>query len=634
MKPSVVVLASCLVSFVSALWPIPSQYTSGTSVLWIDENVKFDYNCNAKVGYMRTEWQRFMADIFEKKEDNPLAYSNDQDIVNLAVQRAFVTIFQQNFVPWKFNPRNSNFEPAPENQQYISSITLQQNDHYVPNGTQWAAPVEESYTISVPLSGEVTITANSSIGLSYGLTTFSQLFFQHTQSGVYTKLAPVEITDSPMFQHRGLNMDTARNYFPVTKIKQTLDAMAFTKMNRLHWHITDAQSWPLVIPALPELSNAGAYAPGLVYSPYDVADVMQYGNLLGIETAVEIDMPGHTSSIHFSHPDLITSFNTQPYSNNCAEPPCGSLKLNSSAVYSFLDTVFDDLFPRIAQYSSFFHSGGDEVNVNAYLLDDTVRSNDTAVLQPLMQKFIDYVHGKIHAAGLTPIVWEEMVLDWNISMSKDVLVNCWLSDESVAEVTAKGYRAIVGNYNNWVSPFPTQSAPSIYISVHTFPFLHTNTITSFSISIPCSNHPLTSTPKQYLDCGQGQWLNFYPNTSASFYPWNDYCSPRKNWRLVYSLDPLSGVPANQTHLVAGGEVHLWAEQIDEVNFDKQAWPRAAAAAEVLWSGAKDPVTGGNRSQIDAAPRLSEFRERLVARGVGAETIQMPFCTQNGTQCYV
>ena len=142
------------------------------------------------------------------------------------------------------------------------------------------------------------------------------------------------------------------------------------------------------------------------------------------------------------------------------------------------------------------------------------------------------------------------------------------------------------------------------------------------------------TCQQYLDCGQGQWINFYPNVSAQYFPYADYCSPRKNWRLVYSLDPLGGIPENSTHLVAGGEVHLWAEQIDPVNFDRQAWPRAAAAAEVLWSGAKDPATGQNRSQIEASPRLSEFRERLVARGVMAEPIQMPFCTQNGTQCYL
>jgi len=101
--------------------------------------------------------------------------------------------------------------------------------------------------------------------------------------------------------------------------------------------------------------------------------------------------------------------------------------------------------------------------------------------------------------------------------------------------------------------------------------------------------------------------------------------------MMYAYDPLSGVPANLTHLVLGGEVHIWSEQTDPVNVDRQVWPRACAAAEVLWSGAKDEQ-GQNRSQITASPRLSEMRERLVARGVGAEPIQMPFCTQNGTQC--
>ena len=100
---------------------------------------------------------------------------------------------------------------------------------------------------------------------------------------------------------------------------------------------------------------------------------------------------------------------------------------------------------------------------------------------------------------------------------------------------------------------------------------------------------------------------------------------------MYDYDPLEGVPANGTHLVLGGEVHMWAEQTDPVNLDKMVWPRACAAAEVLWSGAKDE-NGQNRSQITAIPRLSDMRERLVASGVMAEPIQMTFCTQNGTQC--
>lgn len=76
---------------------------------------------------------------------------------------------------------------------------------------------------------------------------------------------------------------------------------------------------------------------------------------------------------------------------------------------------------------------------------------------------------------------------------------------------------------------------------------------------------------------------------------------------------------------------MWSEQTDPVNLDDMIWPRASAAAEVLWSGAKD-AQGNNRSQIEASPRLAQMRERMVLRGVRAGPVQMVYCTQDGTRC--
>lgn len=82
----------------------------------------------------------------------------------------------------------------------------------------------------------------------------------------------------------------------------------------------------------------------------------------------------------------------------------------------------------------------------------------------------------------------------------------------------------------------------------------------------------------------------------------------------------------------GGEVAVWAETIDAMNLDSIVWPRASAAGEVLWSGRQD-AQGQNRSQMDAAPRLSELRERMIARGLRPMPVQMVFCTQgNATEC--
>ena len=315
-----------------------------------------------------------------------------------------------------------------------------------------AGEVSENYTLSISTSGNVAITAISSIGILRALDTFTQLFYQHsTNTAIYSPYAPVAIVDAPKFAHRGLSMDVARNYYPPSFIMHTIDVLAWNKFNRLRLHATDAQSWPIDIPALPELSTKGAYRKGLSYSPQQLADIQEYGMYRGVEVYIEIDMPGHTSVIALAYPELIAAYNVQPnWSTYAAEPPSGSLKLNSSGVYDFLHTLWEDLLPRLAPYSAYFHTGGDEVNPNAYNLDDTVRSNQTSVLQPLIQTLVDYNHGYVRAAGMTPMVWEEMLLDWNLTLGSDVIVQSWLSDESVAATVRKGHKVLAGNYNYWV----------------------------------------------------------------------------------------------------------------------------------------------------------------------------------------
>ncbi|KAI9775162.1 MAG: N-acetyl-glucosamine-6-phosphate deacetylase [Geoglossum umbratile] len=558
-------------SLASALWPIPQKYTHGnnTVVLWFSPDVQVTYNgldsANATIGRNST--------------------SCHGSIVNDAIKRTIKTICEDSLVPWKLHPRNSTYEPpTTDPKKYISSIVVKQtakDPACSPRPT--VDKVDESYQLDITISGQVTLAAPSSLGLLHGLTTLTQLFYQHSQkgAGVYTNLAPVVITDKPKFAWRGLNMDVARNWYPVADILRTIDALSWNKFNHLHLHMTDAQSWPLEIPALPELAATGAYAKGLSYSPDDIKDIQKYGNDRGVEVVIEIDMPGHTSIIGVSHPDLITAFNVQPnWDTYAAEPPSGELKLNSPAVSSFLQTLFQDLLPRLSPYSAYFHTGGDEVNANAYNLDETVHSNDSQVIKPFLQKFVDRNHEQVRANGLTPIVWEEMLLQWNLTLGKDVLIQTWQSDEAVKNSVQKGYKTLVGNYNFW-----------------------------------------------YLDCGKGQWLNFQGDAFKQFYPFADYCSPTKSWRLIYAYDPIAGLTEDEAKLVIGGEVHIWSEQTDPVNLDDMVWPRASAAGEVLWSGSKD-ASGQNRTQVDASPRLAEMRERMVLKGIKCGPSQMIFCTQN------
>jgi hexosaminidase len=50
------------------------------------------------------------------------------------------------------------------------------------------------------------------------------------------------------------------------------------------------------------------------------------------------------------------------------------------------------------------------------------------------------VHDQILAANRTPVVWEEMLLQWNVTLNKEVLVQVWQSAANIKLATSKGYK--------------------------------------------------------------------------------------------------------------------------------------------------------------------------------------------------
>ena len=369
----------------------------------------------------------------------------ESELVRDALDRFKSYLGLQAYVPWKFHPKGSKYEPELSEAPVIELITVQTT---APSLNESSGEVDESYTLDLSEDGKVIIKAATPQGSMHGLTTLAQLFYKSSKGDLYTTMAPVSIKDEPVYSHRGLNIDIARNYESPDTVKKLLDGMAFNKFNRLHIHATDSQSWPLEIPAISELALAGAYAPSLVWRAADLKSVQEYARARGIETIIEIDSPGHTASIAYSHPDLIAAFAQMPWSTYCNQPPCGQLKLGSRGVRDLFDKILADLLPRVAPYGSYFHTGGDELNTQVYTLDETVGSNETAKIKPKLAEFLAGLHSAIRAAGMRPLVWEEMVTDpWNLALPpNDTLVQTWLGDDSVANVTRKGYHALFGAY--------------------------------------------------------------------------------------------------------------------------------------------------------------------------------------------
>ena len=590
----------------TAIWPLPKMYELGSSTVWLSRDAQVVFKHTPVAAAQSAEpWhdqQRLGTKSFNilpvavkyvsRNPEHasagvmiPLSESliKQEGIIEAAFERMKNTLFAEHFVPFKFHARNIDFEPSVTSARiYIQEITIE--DYHISNDLNPHSNISrEAYSLELREDGSAMIKITSVQGGLHALNTFTQLFYAHSEgeADIYTPYAPVIIEDSPVFEHRGLNLDIARNRIFTKDIKRTLDAMSFNKLNRLHLHATDSQSWPLEIPALPELAEKGAYDKSQIWSADDLRGVQEYGKSIGIEVYLEIDLPGHTASIHHSYPELITAYDIQPWESYAAEPPSGQLKLNSSSVTLFLTTLLSDLFPRVAPYSSHFHLGGDELNTNSYALDPDVNSSSKAVLRPLLQAFYDHVFALATLHSLTPLAWEEILLDWDLHLPPSTIVQTWRKPASLAAVVARGHRALFGPSMHW-----------------------------------------------YLDCGLGTWMDpdpSKPDDMRTKAPYADWCPPYKNWRLVYDYDPLDGIPEKNKHLVIGGEVHLWGELTDSVGLDGMLWPRVAAAAEVLWRGKGQVEEGATR-------RLAEMRERLVARGVGAGMVQMEWCLRNPGGC--
>ena len=84
-----------------------------------------------------------------------------------------------------------------------------------------------------------------------------------------------------------------------------LDAMAAIKLNVLHWHLTDAHSFPFGSASQPQLPQRGALHPSLVYSPDQMRAVVAAAWQRGIRVVPELDMPGHTAAWGLAAPELV-----------------------------------------------------------------------------------------------------------------------------------------------------------------------------------------------------------------------------------------------------------------------------------------------------------------------------------------
>ncbi|MBB4066088.1 beta-N-acetylhexosaminidase [Gellertiella hungarica] len=431
----------------------------------------------------------------------------------------------------------------------------------------------EAYRIDFAADA-VSVRASTRTGLLYGLVTLGQIWRgARLHPASYAFPATGHIEDRPEMGWRGMHLDVARQFYATAEIRRLLAILAWNKLNRFHWHLTDDEAWRIEIEAYPALTEIGAWRgeglpiPALLgtgaersggyYTKAAVREIVALAGELGIEVVPEIDLPGHSFALLAALPELRDPAeqgeyqSVQGFPNNCINPA-------REKTYEVLETIFDELVELFPFRT--IHVGADEVPLGAWsgspealaLLErlagreaaqsharrlnvltnthgaDDIEGSGAAVLQAV---FLERVQKMLAARGCITGGWEEAAHGNVIDREKSYLCG-WRSVEVCAALARQGYEMVV---------CPGQ----VY----------------------------------YLDMANSpDWAE----PGASWAGWAD-CDK------LYHFDPVEGWSEAERRKLRGIQACLWSESaLDRAIVDRLVFPRLSALAESAWTrpGAK------------------------------------------------
>ncbi|KAK8803271.1 hypothetical protein WA158_000965 [Blastocystis sp. Blastoise] len=373
----------------NVLWPLPNNFTNGNTIVDVDmKNIKL---------------------VTETASD---------DVVN-----AFNRLVK------RVNVHTANVSDG-----NINTITVSIEDL----NCDLQQGYDESYSLYIPDSATtIEIKSKCIYGYYHALTSLNQLIQWSPADHVYhIKHAPWSIQDHPSFGYRGLLIDSSRHFLPVRAIYNVIDSMSLIKLNVLHWHISDEQSFPMEIEGIDMFPSS--YSAYERYTLEDTEEVIEYARQRGIRVMPEIDVPGHAAIWCKSDPSICPS-------ETCLTP------LNPASEHTFevIEAMIKSVSKRLPE--ALFHVGGDEVNTQCW--------NDVPEIAAWMKEkgysttdaygyFINRVYDILKKYNRSPVFWEEVYRSF--SVPKDSIIEVWLGQQNaVKDVTSKGFRAIYSNYYQW-----------------------------------------------------------------------------------------------------------------------------------------------------------------------------------------
>ena len=325
----------------------------------------------------------------------------------------------------------------------------------------------EGYNLKIADS-RINIACSDKAGEFYAKQTLSQI-----TASCGCVCPDLEIEDFPAFAHRGFSLDCARHIFSIEDIKKIIDTAAFFKLNVFHWHLTDDQGWRIQIDSYPLLTETGSVRKdstfrgldehgvyGGYYTKDEIREIVKYCSERHIEVIPEIEMPGHTTAILASYPELGCTgkeVDLQTKEGIFDTVLC----LGNPKIYKLLFAVIDEVFELFP--GRFIHIGGDETPRTewkkcAKCAEEMKRlgiDNYDKYQGQFIKRIADYIKSK----GKTAITWNES-LKGDMLSAYDVMIQFWMGDKNLTDEFGKnGGRIIQSDFYHYYCDYPYAMTP-------------------------------------------------------------------------------------------------------------------------------------------------------------------------------
>ena len=380
------------------LWPMPTSITTGSSTLVVTSSLTF--SASSPCPELTAAFSRFTNDVFKHGE-----FTGKQSAAKIGAG-------------------------------VLSNLQIKVKDVTI----ELDLGVDESYTLTIPSDGsDVVISSPTTFGALHALTTLSQLIrFDFDALAYWIDRSPIEVQDSPKFAWRGLMVDPARQYLPPDTLRAVVDSMALAKLNSLHVHILDCDSFPIQVNSPFEKLWMGAFSPRERYTNQDLSGLVEYARMRGVRIIYEYDQPGHMGAACVGYPEL------------CPSPDCGTsygskvYDPSSSITLPAINAVIDTLVSN--SIDSVIHLGGDEVNDACWLASPAVlswmKTNNITTGDEIYEYFVEKSNAMALAKNRSPMRWEEVWKHFKTDLDPRTIIHAWLSSESLFEAASNGYRTV------------------------------------------------------------------------------------------------------------------------------------------------------------------------------------------------